>query len=80
MKKHFGEEMSSRFMPPKVGAIAFTNEIISSELWTFIQRGKASTFANSLNRTAFPSITGSPASGPISPSPSTAVPSETTAT
>ena len=36
--------------------------------------------ANFLNRTALPSITGLPASGPILPRPSTAVPLETTAT
>ena len=35
---------------------------------------------NSLNSTALPSITGIAASGPMSPRPSTAVPSETTAT
>jgi len=42
--------------------------------------GNALTPANSLNNTHFPSITGSPASGPISPSPRTAVPSLITAT
>ena len=42
--------------------------------------GKASTLANSLNRIAFPSITGRPAYGPISPNPKTALPSLTTAT
>ena len=36
--------------------------------------------ANFLNRTALPSITGLPASGPILPRPSTAVPFDTTAT
>ena len=42
--------------------------------------GKASTPASSLNSIALPSITGIAASGPMSPRPSTAVPSETTAT
>ena len=42
--------------------------------------GNASTPANSLNSIALPSITGIAASGPMSPRPSTAVPSETTAT
>ena len=42
--------------------------------------GHASIPPNSLNRIAFPSITGSAASGPMFPSPSTAVPSVTTAT
>jgi len=36
--------------------------------------------ANFLNRTALPSITGLPASGPILPRPSTAVPLVSTAT
>ena len=44
------------------------------------QIGNASTPPNSLKRSALPSITGSAASGPMSPSPSTAVPSLTTAT
>jgi hypothetical protein len=44
------------------------------------QTGHASTSPNSLNRIALPSITGRAASGPMSPSPSTAVPSVTTAT
>ena len=44
------------------------------------QIGKASTPANSLNSIALPSMTGIAASGPMSPRPSTAVPSETTAT
>ena len=44
------------------------------------QIGKASTWPNSLKSIAFPSITGIAASGPMSPRPSTAEPSETTAT
>ena len=40
----------------------------------------ASVFLNRLKSRAFPSITGIPATGPISPSPKTAVPSVTTAT
>ena len=41
---------------------------------------KTSMSAKILNNNAFPSITGLDASGPISPSPSTAVPFEITAT
>ena len=41
---------------------------------------KASTFANFLNKTDFPSITGLPAIAPMSPRPRTAVPSVITAT
>ena len=44
------------------------------------QIGMASTPPNSLKSIALPSMTGSAASGPMSPSPSTAVPSVTTAT
>src|SRR6266545_1657880 len=43
------------------------------------QSGNASTPPKYLNRTALPSMTGSAACGPISPSPSTLVPSETMA-
>ena len=67
-------------MPPKVGAIAFTVATISSGSFVSRQIGNASTSANSLKSIALPSITGIAASGPMSPSPSTAVPSETTAT
>ncbi len=67
-------------MPPKVGAISFTDSMISSGSLVSRQIGKASTWANSLNSIALPSITGIAASGPMSPSPSTALPSETTAT
>ncbi len=72
--------MSSRLIPPKVGAISFTVSTIASGSWVSRQIGNASTSANSLNSIALPSITGIAASGPMSPSPSTALPSETTAT
>ena len=78
--KQRGAEMSSRLIPPKTGAIAFTVATISSTSFVARQIGKASTPPNSLNSIALPSITGSAASGPMSPSPSTAVPSLTTAT
>ena len=78
--KQRGAEMSSRLMPPKVGAISFTASMICAGSWVPRQIGKASIPANSLNSIALPSITGIAASGPMSPSPSTAEPSETTAT
>ena len=53
---------------------------ISSTSFVSRQIGQASTPPNSLNSIALPSITGIAASGPMSPSPSTAVPSVTTAT
>ena len=80
ISKQRGAEMSSRLMPPNVGAIALQNATISSTSFVATQSGNASTPANSLNSTALPSITGIAAAGPMSPSPSTAVPSETTAT
>ena len=67
-------------MPPKAGAIASTVATISSGSLVFRQIGKASTPANSLKSMHLPSITGIAASGPMSPRPSTAEPSETTAT
>ena len=76
---HLGAEMSSRFIPPNVGAICLQNSIIFLGSFVSMQSGTASTPANFLKRTHFPSITGSPAAGPMSPSPRTAVPSETTA-
>jgi len=45
----------------------------------YMHRGSTSTSPNSLNSNAFPSITGRPAMGPISPKPRMAVPSETMA-
>ena len=78
--KQRGAEMSSRLMPPKPGAIASTAATIWSGSWVLRQIGHASTPPNSLNSSALPSITGIAASGPMSPSPSTALPSVTTAT
>ncbi len=80
ISKQRGAAMSSRLMPPKPGAIAFTIAMISSVSLVASAIGHASMPANSLNSIALPSITGIAASGPMSPSPSTAVPSVTTAT
>ena len=67
-------------MPPKPGASAATAATIWSTSFVARQIGQASTPPNSLKSAALPSITGIAASGPMSPSPSTAVPSLTTAT
>ena len=75
-----GAEISSRLIPPKDPARRLTVLTISSTSLLRTQSGIASTPPNSLKSTHLPSITGIPASGPISPSPSTAVPSVTTAT
>ena len=62
------------------GAIAFTTATISSTSVVSRQIGQASMSANRLNSAALPSITGIEAPGPMSPRPSTAEPSVTTAT
>ena len=80
ISKHLGDDISSKLNPPKVGAKYLTVLIISLGSLVSKQIGKASTSPNSLNKTDFPSITGIAASGPISPRPKTAVPSDTTAT
>ena len=76
---HLGEEISSRLIPPKVGARAFIIAIIS--LGSIVSKTIGTAFIppNFLNKQHFPSITGIAASGPISPRPKTAVPSEITA-
>ncbi len=78
--KHSGALMSSRLMPPKVGSNAATTSTSLSTFFSLSSMSNTSMPANFLNRTALPSITGLEASGPISPSPSTAVPFDTTAT
>lgn len=80
ISKQRGAEMSSRFTPPKDGARRMTVSTISSVSLVASAIGTASTPPNCLKRMALPSITGREASGPMSPSPSTAVPSVTTAT
>ena len=80
ISKQRGAEMSSRLMPPKLGASAATVATISSVLVQARQIGTASTPANRLNSSDLPSMTGIAAAGPMSPRPSTAVPSVTTAT
>jgi len=80
MYKTLGAEISSRLIPPNVGAIALHVATISSTVCTSSSMSKASTFANFLKSTDLPSMTGLEAKGPMSPSPSTAVPSEITAT
>ena len=80
ISKASGALISSRLMPPKVGAMALTVWIKSSGSLASTSMSKTSMSAKILNRRPLPSITGLEASGPISPSPSTAVPFEMTAT
>ena len=72
--------MSSKFIPPNVGSNALTICTNFSGSFSFISMSNTSMSANILNNTPLPSITGFPASGPISPNPSTAVPLLITAT
>ena len=71
--------MSSRLMPPKLPESRYTVRTNSSTSFVRMHSGKASTSANALNSTHLPSMTGMPASGPMSPRPSTAEPSVMTA-
>ena len=80
ISKHRGALMSSRLMPPNDGAMAATASTIASTSLVDSTIGTADSPPNSLNRQALPSITGSEAAGPMSPRPSTAEPSDTTAT
>ena len=80
ISKHLGADISSRFTPPNEPASSSTVLTISSTSLLLTHRGMASTSPNALKSAHFPSITGIPASGPMSPRPKTAVPSVTTAT
>ncbi len=78
--KHLGALISSKFIPENESESKYTIRSISLGTCVLRQRGIALTPPKSLNSTAFPSITGSPASAPIFPKPSTALPSDTIAT
>ena len=72
--KQSGALMSSRLMAPNVGSSFDTASTNSAGSFSLTSMSKASMFANFLNRTDLPSMTGFAASGPMSPSPRTAVP------
>ena len=72
--------MSSKLIPPKVGAIAFITSINLSGSFSLTSISNTLTSANILNKRPLPSITGFEASAPMSPRPKTAVPLEITAT
>jgi len=78
--KQSGALMSSRLMPPKVGSSAAMISTSLSGSFSLISMSNTSMPENFLNSTPLPSITGLPASGPMSPRPSTAVPLVTTPT
>ena len=78
--KHSGALMSSRLIAPKLGSSAATTSISFFGSRSSTSISMESMPANFLKRTAFPSITGLPASAPMAPRPSTAVPLLITAT
>ena len=78
--KHSGALISSRFTAPKVGSRLATISASFTGSLSFTSMSKQSMLANFLKSTALPSITGLPASAPMLPRPSTAVPLEMTAT
>ena len=80
MRKHSGARMSSRLMPPTVGSSNWQKRMTSWGSSVSISMSKTSIPANFLKRTPLPSITGLAANAPMFPSPSTAVPLDTTAT
>ena len=80
ISKDSGALISSRLIPPKVGAIFFTVSINASMSLVPTSISNTSIPAKILNNSAFPSITGFEASGPMSPNPKTAVPLLITAT
>ncbi len=80
MSKQRGAEMSSRLIPPYDGAIRAIASTSSSTVPVSMTTGTASMSAKCLKRTALPSMTGMAPRGPMSPRPSTAVPSLITAT
>ena len=80
IRKHLGCERSSKFTPPNEGCRSKTVSMILFGSFVSSIIGTPSMPPKYLYRRAFPSMTGSPAFGPISPRPNTRVPSLTTAT
>ena len=80
MTKQSGAAISSKFIPPKLGAKFFIELIISFASLQSISRSIESISANLLNKTAFPYITGFEASAPKFPIPRIAEPLLITAT
>ncbi len=80
ISKQRGAEMSSRFTAPNVGRSRMIVSTISSGSLVSSTIGIESSPPNVLNSALLPSITGSDAAAPMSPSPSTALPSLITAT
>ena len=80
ISKHCGAATSSTWIAPKVSAIFSQTLMNSFGSLVSMRIGSAEIFANSQKIADLPSITGMPASGPMSPRPRMAVPSVTMAT
>ena len=80
ISKASGDLISSRLIPPKVGAMAFTVLTKASTSVVSTSISKTSISAKILKSKPLPSITGLAASAPMFPNPNTAVPLEITAT
>jgi hypothetical protein len=80
ISKQRGAEMSSRLTAPKVGRSRIRVSTISSGSLVASTIGIESSPPKVLNSALLPSITGRDAAAPMSPRPSTALPSLTTAT
>ena len=78
--KQSGAAISSRLIPPKLGAKFFILFMISSGFSESISKSIESISANLLNKTALPSITGLDANAPKFPIPKIAEPLLITAT
>lgn len=76
ISKHSGALISSRLIAEKIGEIFLTKSITSAGFFLVMHNGTKSTPPSYLNKQDFPSMTGNPATEPISPNPRTAVPLE----
>src|SRR3990172_7024102 len=80
ISKHSGALMSSSLIAPNVRAIEATVRMIYSVSFDWMRMGMPLIPTSASKRAAFPSITGMPATAPMSPSPRMAVPLVTIAT
>lgn len=80
IKKHSGDLISSKFIPPNDGPNYLTLLMNSCGSCVSMQMSMESTYENFLNKTDLPSMTGLDALAPRLPSPRIAVPLDITAT
>src|SRR5512140_1345747 len=80
ISKHSGALISSSLIAPNVGEMEATVRMISSVSFDWMRMGMPLIPTSASKRAAFPSITGMPATAPMSPRPRMAVPFVTIAT